>query len=147
MVSKKEEVLRRVRIVRKEKKMSYQSIVDALEVAGTPVSLSSVRRVFDEHFHADDFKYDTTLRPIVRFVLGMDEDFEDAESSALAAVVDYKDALVEHLESQITKLRSLIKFLIILSASLLVIVILCAILLEAYIVLDFDHPNWGLFFR
>lgn len=147
MQSKKEEVLRQLRIVRKEKKMSYQNIVDALEAAKTPLAMSTVRRVFDERYHASDFKYETTLKPVVRIVLGLEDDFDDPETSALAAVVDYKEALVSHLEEQLAKSRKQIKALRIAALIMLAIIVICAMLLEAYIVLDFDHPEWGLLFR
>ena len=147
MVSKKEEVLRQVRIVRKEKKMSYQTIMDTLAKDGCPLALSSIRRVFDERYHANDFKYETTLKPIVRVVLGLDEDFDDPETSALAAVVDYKDSLIEHLQEQAAKLRHGIKALAITAIIMGAIIVLAAVVLEAYIVLDIDHPEWGLFFN
>lgn len=172
MTSKKEEVLRQLRIVRKEKQMSYQKIMEALEEAGTPLALSTVRRVFDERFRSKDFKYETTLKPIVRIVLGLDEDFDDPETSALAAVVDYKDAKVEQLESELEKtqdalvkcqqemegtrakyaelLKKLRKWIIglaIATCVLFIALIVCLMVLEAYIVLDIDHLGWGLFFK
>ena len=154
--SKKEEVLRQLRIVRKAKKMSYQNIVDATESIGMAVSMSSVRRVFDERFHADDFKYDTTLKPIVRVVMGIEEEFyEEAQTlpeatanvEGLVAVVDYKDATIERLQAELDKTRKWLKVLKIAAISMGVLLILCSILLEAYIVLDLDHPEWGLLFR
>lgn len=168
MTSKKEEVLRQLRIVRKEKQMSYQKIMESLEEAGTPLALSTVRRVFDERYHAKDFKYETTLKPIVRVVLGLDEDFDDPETSALAAVVDYKDAKVEQMESELEKTReSLVKcqqeleeqkaifkkmrkWLIgfaVATGVLFIVLIISLMILEAYIVLDIDHLGWGLFFK
>lgn len=165
MISKKEEVLRQLRIVRKEKKMSYQNIVDALEEAGCPLAMSTVRRVFDERYRANDFKYETTLKPIVRIVLGLDEDFDDPETSALAAVVDYKDARIEQLEAELAryrqeaeedrtddelafkKARKWLFGLGITVAVMSIILVALMMMLEAYIVLDLDHPEWGLLFK
>lgn len=156
MGAKKEEVLRQLRIVRKVKKMSYQNIVDGTEAIGAAVSMSSVRRVFDERFHADDFRYDTTIKPIVRVVMGIEEEFYEepktieeatANVEGLVAVVDYKDAKIEQLEAELAKNQKWIKVLKVATVAMAVALIICAMFLEAYIVLDLDHPEWGLLFR
>ena len=153
MGSKKEEVLRQLRIVRKAKKMSYQNIVDATESIGSAVSMSSVRRVFDERFHADDFKYDTTLKPIVRVVMGIEEEFYEepqtlpeatANVEGLVAVVDYKDSTIDRLQSELAASKRWLKALRIAAIVMGVSIIVLMTLLEAYIVLDLDHPEWGL---
>lgn len=112
MRSKKEEVLRQLKTARKTKGLSYQSIVDGTEELGMAVSLSSVRRVFAEDSDADDFRWDTTLRPIARVVLGMDSDEEPqtmeeakAEVVGLTAVVDYKEAMIQKLEAELERAR------------------------------------------
>ena len=113
MDTKKEEVLRQLKLVRKAKNLSYQDIVDGTEEMGMAVSMSSVKRVFAEDSRACDFRYSTTLRPIVRFVMGIDGDaeepktFEEAKVSAdgLAAVVDYKDALITKMEQELAHLK------------------------------------------
>ena len=113
MKSKKEEVLRQLKAVRKAKNISYQDIVDGTEEMGVAVSLSSVKRVFAEDSQAGDFRYDSTIRPIVRFVMGIDsglddlETYEEAKANAegLAAVVDYKDALLHRVEAELERAR------------------------------------------
>ena len=154
--SKKEEVLRQLRNMRKIKKMSYQSIVEATEAIGEAVSLSSIRRVFDERFHADDFKYDTTLKPIVRVVMGIEPEFQEepqslpeakANMEGLVAVVDFKDSTIERLQGELSKLQKWNKALRIAVVCTAAVLVLLMIVLEAYIVLDMDHPEWGLFFN
>lgn len=113
MISKKEEVLRQLKLVRKAKKISYQDIVEGTENLGTPVSLASVKRVFSENSNVCDFKYDYTIRPIVRFVMGIDGDVEELESleaakanvEGLAAVVDFKDSYIARLEADLDRTR------------------------------------------
>lgn len=113
VTSKKEEVLRQLKIVRKTKNLSYQDIVDGTEEIGEAVSLSTVKRVFAEGSSAADFRYDTTIRPIVRFVLGIDGDseepqtFEEAKvtTEALTSVVDLKDTMISRLESELARHR------------------------------------------
>ena len=174
MQSKKEEVLRQLKNLRKAKGMSYQNIVDATESIGMAVSMSTVRRVFAETSTADDFKYATTLKPIVRVVMGIEEDFyeephtiQEAEANVegLVAVVDYKDARIEQLEKELAKYKledeedrqddeaafqKAPKWLFGLSitvAMLGLLLIISLMFLEAYIVMDIDHPEWGLFFN
>lgn len=113
MLEKKEEVLRQLKIARKTKGISYQNIVDGTEEIGMAVSLSSVRRVFADDSDAADFRWDTTLRPIARVVLGMDSNEEPqtleearADVSGLTAVVDYKDAMIRKLEADLERAHS-----------------------------------------
>lgn len=113
MLSKKEEVLRQLKTARKTKGLSYQDIVDGTEEIGMAVSLSTVKRVFAETSDAADFRWDTTLRPIARVILGMDSDEEPqtleearVEVSGLTAVVDYKDALIRKLEADLERAQS-----------------------------------------
>lgn len=113
MTTKKEEVLRQLKLVRKTKMLSYQDIAAGTEAMGTPVSLSSIRRVFAEDSMAEDFRYDTTLRPIVRYVLGIEGDAEEPQTldeaqvrvAGLTAVVDYKDTMIEKLEGELARVR------------------------------------------
>lgn len=110
MVPEKEEVLRRLKIARKTKNLSYQDIVDGTEENGAAVSLSSVKRVFAEDSKASEFRYDTTLQPIIRFVLGIDSDDDPrdmkeamADVAGLSAVVDYKGAMIQKLEAELER--------------------------------------------
>lgn len=113
MNTKKEEVLRQLKLARKTKGISYQDIVEGTERMGVAVSLSSVKRVFADGSCAEDFRYDTTLRPIVRFVLGIDSDAEEPETledaqvtaAGLVAVVDYKDTMIDKLEGELARVR------------------------------------------
>lgn len=112
MNDRKELVLRRLKIARKAKNLSYQDIVDGTEEMGAAVSLSSVKRVFAEESKASEFRYDTTLQPIIRFVLGVDsneepKDLEEAkaEVAGLSAVVDYKGAMLQKMEQELAHAR------------------------------------------
>lgn len=114
MISKKEEVLRQLKLVRKAKKLSYQDIVEGTEAMGVAVSLTSVKRVFAEESRACDFRYDATIRPIVRFVMGIDGDVGEPETleeakvsvDGLTAVVDYKDSYIARLEAELERIRA-----------------------------------------
>ena len=114
MITKKEEVLRQLKIVRKAKKISYQDIVDGTEEMGTAVSLTSVKRVFAEGSDVNSFNYAATIRPIVRVVMGVDGDMDEFESieaakanvEGLAAVVDYKDAIIANLQAELDRVHN-----------------------------------------
>lgn len=113
MEDKKEAVLKQLKSLRKTKNISYQDIVDGTEKIGEAVSMSTVKRVFSESSKASDFRYATTIRPIVRLVMGIDGDFEEpqtyeearANSEALASVVNYKDSMISHLEQEVASVR------------------------------------------
>lgn len=61
-----------IKKTRAEKHLSYQAIVDGCEENGDYVSMSSVRRVCADGSENQKFRYEATLRPIARFVLGLD---------------------------------------------------------------------------
>ena len=68
------ELMEKLREARKAKNLSYQDIVDITEANGEAVSPSTVRRIFQEEAKLEDFRYHQTVRPIIRAVLGMDEE-------------------------------------------------------------------------
>lgn len=70
-----------IKKARVEKRLSYQAIVDGCEKNGDYVSMSTVRRVCAEGSENHRFRYEATLRPIARFVLGLDEDVPAAEAA------------------------------------------------------------------
>lgn len=70
------ELMEKLREARKAKNLSYQDIVDITEANGEAVSPSTVRRIFQEEAKLEDFRYHQTVRPIIRAVLGMDEETE-----------------------------------------------------------------------
>ena len=84
--------------------------MDICQENGDFVSLSTVKRVFSPDCESMNFRYDATIRPIAKAVLGLSEEFdpdeEEAESTqaehdALRALVDLKNHLIEQLESGI----------------------------------------------
>ena len=104
-------LIAQLKTVKSEKKLSPQDIVDICQENGDFVSLSTVKRVFSPDCQNMNFRYDATIRPIAKAVLGLSEEFdpdeeEEAESTqaehdALRALVDLKNHLIEQLESGI----------------------------------------------
>lgn len=98
--------------VRIEKDLSYQDIVDLCAENGDHVSLSTVKRVFSQGSEEMGFRYDTTLRPIVKVVLGLNEEDSGvgidakepetaSENDALRSLIDLKNQMVSNLNQNI----------------------------------------------
>lgn len=104
-------LIAQLKTVKAEKKLSPQDIVDICEENGESVSLSTVKRVFSTDCESMNFRYDATIRPIAKAVLGLSDEFDpdeeeetkstQAEHDALRALVDLKNHLIEQLESGI----------------------------------------------
>lgn len=113
MDAKKEAVLQQLKSLRRAKKISYQDIADGTEEMGEAVSLTTVKRVFAENSRAEDFRYDSTIRPIVRFLAGIEGTLEEpqtfeearANSETLASVVDLKDAMLTRMGQDLDRQR------------------------------------------
>ena len=111
------ELLVKLREAKEARGLSHQDIVNITEENGEAVSLSSVRRVFDKDAKIEDFRYKTTLRPIIRAVLGFDEENKPPESrptlqqaeqdyttiEALKALVEFKSEMLARVESDAQK--------------------------------------------
>ena len=115
MQAKVRELIVKLRQVREEKGISYQKIVDICETNGEPVSISTVKRVFAQNADGTEFRYDTTLRPIVRAVIGIDTETEEpnmeapqdqlrefyAENAAMKSVISLKNEIIVSLNQTI----------------------------------------------
>ena len=104
-----------IKKTRIERRLSYQAIVDGCEKNGDYVSASSVRRVCAEGSENMRFRYDTTLRPIARFVLGLDENVPPAEAAdqdgpaaneLLRIIIGIKEEIIAERDREIAKLLS-----------------------------------------
>lgn len=112
MEQKIKQVVAQLKSVRLEKGISYQQIVDQCEANGDYVSLSSVKRVFSSGSEDMSFRYDTTIRPIAKVVLGYDNDHplsmeaqsvseSSSEVDALKAVLSLKNEIITALNHTI----------------------------------------------
>lgn len=119
-MSEKQELLQKLRIAREAKGLSYQDIADITEENGEAVSLSTIKRIFQKDSDLEDFRYHQTVRPIIRAVLGMDEETEKpaaeptveqaeqyyATIEGLKAVVDLKHSQLVSLQKENERLAS-----------------------------------------
>ena len=116
-MGKKQELLAKLRAARDAKGLSYQDIVDLTEENGEAISLSTVKRVFAKESNIEDFRYSQTIRPIIRAVIGMNEEIEPPEQAptleeakqdyaaieVLKAVVDHKSEMLKRAEEEAQK--------------------------------------------
>ena len=116
-MGEKQELLAKLRSARESKGLSHQDIVDITEQNGESVSIATVRRVFAKDAKIEDFRYTQTIRPIVRAILGMDEELEPPEKAptleqaaqdyitieTLKAVVDHKSEMLKRAEEEAQK--------------------------------------------
>ena len=102
MTEKNTLLITQLKQVRKEKGYSYQYIVDECERIGHSRSMSTVKRVFAEGSEEMGFRY-STLKPIARVVLDLDEDTANKtaspdEADALRNLISIKDTQLEELQ-------------------------------------------------
>ena len=105
MTEKSKLLIRQLKQVRIEKKLSYRFIVSECERIGYSVSLSTVSRVFSDDSEEQEFRF-ATLRPIARVVLELDEDQHSAppssnEADALRTLIDIRDRQIADLQCQL----------------------------------------------
>ncbi len=102
------EIITKLKKVKEENGLSCQKIVDLVEQNGEYVSLSTVKRVFEDGSEAYGFQYDNTLKPIADAVLGIYSatDIVSAnEVDALKAIVAYKSDRITDLEAQLERIE------------------------------------------
>ena len=99
-------IITQLKKVREENGLSYQRIVDLVEQNGSYVSISTVRRVFEEGSETYGFQYENTLKPIANAVLGIytaTNEVTTDEADAMKAIIDYKSERIAQLETQLAR--------------------------------------------
>ena len=126
-------LIKELKKIKKEKKITYPVIMEKLTVDGTPkVSMTTLRRVFanGSENRASSFNYETTLLPIADAIKRIDSSYDDSpqakEIEGLKAVTlvqgeeldrilelkEHLDISVKYLTEQITEKDKLVKRLI-----------------------------------
>lgn len=121
MNKKIENIIPKLREAKEAKGLSYQDITDITEANGEYVSVSSVKRVFAKDSDISSFRYNQTIRPIIRAVLGLDAETEEPTDDpkqaeeyyttieAMKAVIDFKHQQLEEYAKEIERLREAIQ--------------------------------------
>ena len=114
-----ENILAKLKAAMDAKGLTCQKVAKLTEERGEAVSESTIRRMVKEGARLDDFRYETSVRPVVRIVLGLDEETEKPNTNdpeqleqyyttieALKPVVDFKHSQIVEQESEIEALRA-----------------------------------------
>jgi transcriptional regulator with XRE-family HTH domain len=103
------DIIIRLKEVREEKGLSYSNILDLMEQNGDFVSKSTLSRLFSDGSEdmASTFKYETTLRPIAKVLLDIEniEDDDNIDTQAMKSLLKYKIQRIEELEQQIEQMK------------------------------------------
>ena len=100
------EIIIQLKQIRKERDLSLQDVLDLVIASGGYLSLSSVKRVFAEGSENQSFRYQDTIQPIVRALLGVTEetpvnnDITANEIDTLKNVILLKDSIIQDLRKE-----------------------------------------------
>lgn len=97
------ELILKLKEVQKEK---HLSVNDILNMTGNMISATTIRRViFTEGSENTSFRYEDTIRPLVKALLDVDtiEDSDDMDTKALKSLLKLKIQRIEELEKQIAE--------------------------------------------
>lgn len=100
-------IISKVKKVRDDNGLTCQAICDLVQKNGGNVSLSTVKRIFEDGSETYQFQYESTLKPVVDAILGIyDTDAKGAtadEADAMKAIIDYKSDKIQELEVQLLR--------------------------------------------
>lgn len=142
------EIIARLRVVKKEKGYSYQKIVDMTEEIGEAVSLSTVKRVFSEGEH--EFRW-ATIKPIATVLLGVGFETPEPDESdpdqpqRYYAVIEGLKVMVEAKGEMIDSKNESIKYLEKQLRRQQIITTVLTIILGAMMLVDFFNHGVGFF--
>ena len=85
------------------KKENNLSINDIVEMTGNYLSKTTIQRVFADGSENTSFRYEDTIRPLVKALLDVDtiEDTDDMDTKALKSLLKLKIQRIEELELQL----------------------------------------------
>ena len=98
------EINLKLKQTRIEKNLSLDDIVS---LTGENVSKTTVQRVFADNSENSSFRYNDTIRPLVKALLDVEEieETDDMDTKALKSLLKLKIQRIEELEKQISDLR------------------------------------------
>ncbi len=103
-----QEIILKLKEVRKEKDLSYGDILELMEKNGDYLSKSTISRVFQDGSESLSFRYEETIRPIAKALLDIEtiEADDDVDVQAMKSLLQYKIQRIEELEHQIEQLEA-----------------------------------------
>lgn len=99
------EIILKLKKVRQEKNLSLNDIVDMTDGM---VSKSTIQRVFADDSENTSFRYNDTIRPLVKAMLDVEEieETDDMDTKALKSLLKLKIQRIEELEHQVEHLQT-----------------------------------------
>ncbi len=94
------EIILKLKEAKQERNLSINDIVN---LTGNYLSKSTVQRVFADGSENTSFRYEDTIRPLVKAMLDVDtiEDSDDMDTKALKSLLKLKIQRIEELELQL----------------------------------------------
>jgi transcriptional regulator with XRE-family HTH domain len=107
-MTKTRDIIIKLKEVRKEKGLSYGDILDLMEKNGDYLAKSTLSKLFSEGSEDLNFKYEETIRPIAKALLGIEtiEVDDDMDIQAMKSLLKFKIQRIEELEHQIELIKS-----------------------------------------
>lgn len=96
---KKLELIEELKALREEKGITYQEIADRTIEMGFPVSLSTIKHVFNDRYN-HNHDYNNVLKPIAD-VLSPPADDDQLEIKILQTRLELKDEIIRQLQNRI----------------------------------------------
>ena len=102
------DIITKLKKVREENGLTYDRISELVDQNGNHVSMSTIRRVFEEGSEHYGWQYEHTLKPIADAVLGVyalapetEGEADEETVEALRAVVRLKNEMIAELETRL----------------------------------------------
>lgn len=102
------DIIIKLQKVYKEKKLSYNKILDMMAKNGDYLTKATLSKMFSEGGENRSFDYEYTIRPIAKALLGIEtiEVDDDMDTQAMKSLLRYKIQRIEELEHQIEQLKT-----------------------------------------
>jgi hypothetical protein len=156
MRESKRELVLRLQKLRLEKGLSYQDILEQCEQRGEAVSISTIKRVFSKGGETSDYRYESTLLPLVHVLCEAEAEEPAAvaveEADTLQAMVDLqvqimaqKDRIIQETQEKLDIYKSALNSSKRLERAL--VIVLLVILVFLYGMTDYFLLPDSLLFR
>lgn len=104
------QIIRDLKRAKEEKEITYPRLIDMLEAAKTPISLTTLRRVFaDGSEHSDSFNYSTTIAPLEAILL--QDDIPEPENNPYAKEIEGFKAVIHSQNEELVRLYKMVDHL------------------------------------
>ncbi len=103
-------IIQDLKSAKKEKEITYPRLLDMLEANGTPLGLTTLRRVFAEGSEVNDsFNYQTTIAPLEAILLA--DDIPEPENNPYAKELESHKAVIHAQNEELVRLYKMVEHL------------------------------------